>query len=81
MEFLAYQLNIDHCTKHIWVDNCTTYNMTPTLAAVLAQKQTTLKYLPTCATYLCQPANTFIISNIKDEWTKQWKAKKFGFIQ
>ena len=55
--------------------------MTPTLAVVLAQKQTTLKYLPICATHLCQPADTFLISNIKEAWTKRLEAKKSKLIQ
>ena len=53
MEPCAYQPNHHGCTKYVWVDNCTAHNMTPTLAAILAQKQTTLKYLPICATHLC----------------------------
>jgi hypothetical protein len=37
--------------------------------------------LPPCATHLCQPADTFIISKIKNTWTKKWEAKKFELIQ
>jgi hypothetical protein len=37
--------------------------------------------LPPCSTHLCQPADTFIISKIKDAWTKRWKAKKIELIQ
>ena len=81
MEPRAYQPNHHGCTKYVWVDNCTAHNMTPTLAAVLAQKQTIFKYLPICATHLCQPADTFFISNIKEAWTKQWEAKKSELIQ
>ena len=55
--------------------------MTSTLVTVLAQKQITLKYLSICATYLCQPADTFLISNIKEAWTKRWEAKKSELIQ
>jgi hypothetical protein len=40
-----------------------------------------LRYLPTCATHLCQPTYTFIISKIKDAWTKRWEAKKSELIQ
>ena len=65
MELRAYQPDLHHCTKYVWVDNCTTHNITFTLVAVLAQKHTTLKYLPSCATYLCQLAYTFLISNIR----------------
>jgi hypothetical protein len=48
---------------------------------VLAEKRTTLRYLLSCATHFCQPADTFIISKIKDAWTKRWKAKKSELIQ
>ena len=81
MEPRAYQRDHHGRTKYVWVDNCTAHNMTPILAAVLAQKQTTLKYLPICATHLCQPADTFLISNIKEAWTKRWEAKKSELIQ
>jgi hypothetical protein len=37
--------------------------------------------LPSCSTHLCQPADTFIISKIKDAWTKHWEAKKIELIQ
>jgi hypothetical protein len=77
----AYQLDLYNRTKTIWVDNCIGHNITPQLAMVLAEKITTLKYLLPCATHLCQPADTFIISKIKDAWTKKWKAKKSELIQ
>ena len=81
MEPQAYQLDYHGRTKYVWVDNCTAHNMTSTLAAILAQKWTTLKYLPICATHLCQPADMFLISNIKEAWTKRWEAKKSELIQ
>lgn len=77
----AYQPDIHNRTKYVWVDNCTGHNITPRLAAVLAQKRTVLKYLPPCTTHLCQPADTFIISKIKDAWTKRWETKKSELIQ
>ena len=76
----AYQPDHHGCTKYVWVDNYTTHNMTSTLAAILAQKRTTLKYLPICAIHLCQPADIFLIFNIKEAWTKQWEAKKSELI-
>jgi hypothetical protein len=77
----AYQPDLYNRTKTIWADNCTAHNITPRLAMVLAEKRTTLKYLPPCAIYLCQPADTFIISKIKDAWTKRWEAKKSELIR
>jgi hypothetical protein len=44
-------------------------------------KNTILRYLPPCSTHLCQSVDTFIISKIKDAWTKHWEAKKIEFIQ
>jgi hypothetical protein len=77
----AYQIDIYNRTKTILVDNCTGYNITPRLSMVLAKKRTTLRYLPLCATHLCQLMDTFIISKIKDTWTKRWEAKKLELIQ
>ena len=36
--------------------------------------------MPPCFTHLCQPADTFIVSNVKDAWTRQWEAKKLKLI-
>jgi hypothetical protein len=48
---------------------------------ILTGKNTILRYLLPCSTHLCQPADTFIISKIKDAWTKRCKAKKIQLIQ
>jgi hypothetical protein len=45
---------------------------------VLAKKRTTLRYLSPCATHLCQLADTFIISKIKDAWTKGGKPRNLN---
>ena len=29
---------------------------------------------------MCQPADTFIISKVKDAWTRRWEAKKIDLI-
>jgi hypothetical protein len=44
-------------------------------------KNTILRYFPPCSTHLYQPVDTFIISKIKDAWTKRWEAKKIKLIQ
>jgi hypothetical protein len=51
------------------------------LITVLTEKQTILKFLPPCCTHLCQSADTFIISKIKDAWTRHWEIKKTQLIQ
>ena len=76
----AFQPDLHGRTKLIWVDNCTGQNLTPRLQGVLQAKQSILRYLPPCSTHLCQPADTFIISKIKDAWTKRWEAKKTELI-
>ena len=77
----AFQADVQQRTKMVWVDNCSSHSITPTLAHVLAEKNTTMKYLPPCSTHLCQPADTFIISKIKDAWTARWERKKTELIE
>ena len=55
-------------------------NIPPTLTNILTAKQSILKYLPPYSKHLCQPVDMFIISKIKDAWSKQWKVKKTEFI-
>ena len=40
-----------------------------------------LHHLPANATDLCQPADSFIISKIKDAWTNGWNKKKLDLIR
>ena len=47
----------------------------------MASKRTVLKYPPPCSTHLCQPADSFVISKIKDAWTRRWEAKKIELIR
>jgi hypothetical protein len=68
-------------TKVVWLDNCSSHSLTPRLTTVLTGKNTILRYLPPCSTHLCQPVDTFIISKIKDAWTKRWEVKKIQLIQ
>ena len=39
-----------------------------------------IEYLPANATDLCQPADSFIIQKIKEEWMKRWDSKKREMI-
>ena len=55
--------------------------MTSRLASVLATKNTIFKFLPPCSIHLCEPADTFLISKIKDAWKRRWEAKKIELIQ
>jgi hypothetical protein len=80
-EARSYQLDIYGRMKHVWMDNCSTHNITPDLSRVLNRLHTTLSYLPPVATRLVQPADTFIISKIKDSWTAMWDEKKLELLE
>jgi hypothetical protein len=67
--------------KIVWLDKCSGHTMTHELEAVSTSKNTKLCYLPPCSPHLCQPADTFIISKIKDSWTRRWETKKIELIQ
>ena len=77
----AFQYDVYGRSKMTWMDNCTGHNMTPQLSVVLKAKQIILKYLSPCSTHLCQPADTFIISKVKDICTRRWEAKKIDLIE
>ena len=77
----AFQSDLHQRSKLVWLDNYTSHSITPRLKEVLAAKRVILKCLPPYATHLCQPVDTFIISKIKDAWTKRWEAKKSKLIQ
>ncbi|KAG0620447.1 hypothetical protein M758_4G216500 [Ceratodon purpureus] len=77
----AYQGDLHGQQKIVWLDNCSGHTLTPRLEAIPTSKNTKLNYLPPCSTHLCQPAYTFIISKIKDSWTRKWEAKKTKLIQ
>ena len=67
----VFQSDVHGCWKVVWMDNYTCHNMTRQLSLVLEAKQIILKYLSPCSTHLCQPANIFIISKVKDAWTRR----------
>ena len=76
----SFQVDMYGCKKFIWVDNYTSHNITLNLTTILTTKCSTLKYFLPCSTHLCQLAETFIISKIKDARTKCWEAKKIALI-
>ena len=77
---MCFSSNLYGRTKVLWIDNCTNYNLILRLEVVLKAKQFLLRYLPRCSIHLCQPADTFIVSKIKDAWSKRWEAKKTKLI-
>jgi hypothetical protein len=80
LEPRAFQSDLHRRTKVVWVDNYSIHRITPRLTTMLIKKQTILKFLPPCCTHLCQPADTFIISKIKDTLTRRWEIKKTQLI-
>ena len=79
-EFFADPWAFHGRRKLVWIDNCTSHNITLRLTTVLEAKHSALKYLPPCSIHLCQLADTFIISKVKDAWTRRWEAKKTELI-
>ncbi|RHY89932.1 hypothetical protein DYB35_004602 [Aphanomyces astaci] len=65
----------------LWVDNCGGDNASQELDRALAETNTAIHFFPPCATDLVQPADSFVISKIKDEWTRRWDIKKLELIQ
>ena len=60
----------------IFLDHCSGHNITPESMSHLERLNATLRFLPANATDLCQPADSFVISKIKEEWTRLWDLKK-----
>ncbi len=65
----------------MFVDNCGGHNESPELRAIMDSTNTELRYFRPCATDLVQPADSFSISKINDEWTRQWEAENMRFIR
>ena len=65
-------------TRHIFLDNCGGHNYTGESEDMLERKIFALHHLPANATDLCQPADSFVISKIKDSWTEKWNKKKLN---
>ena len=76
LEHRAYQPDPYGRTKTIFLDNYGGHNITPELESALQKTNTKLLFLPPCSTDLCQPADSFVISKIKDAWTRSWDEKK-----
>ncbi|KAL3691779.1 hypothetical protein R1sor_005430 [Riccia sorocarpa] len=67
-------------TKIQWLDNVSSHNMMPETEEALKNIRTEVPYLPTNSTHLTQPCDTFVISKIKDAWTKLWEEHKVNLI-
>lgn len=67
--------------KLLFLDNCGDHNESDALSVALTKTKTTLRFFPPCATNKVQPADSFVISKIKDVWTKRWESKKMKMIR
>lgn len=65
----------------IFLDNFSGHNNTEELQQALEGLKATLRFFPSNATDLIQPADSFVISKIKDYWREQWNLKKIELIR
>lgn len=63
--------------KLLFLDNCGGHNESDSMT----RTNTTFRFFPPCATNKVQPTNAFVISKIKDAWTKRWESKKMKMIR
>ncbi|KAL3683896.1 hypothetical protein R1sor_001918 [Riccia sorocarpa] len=67
-------------TKVQWIDNVSSHNLTPEVQAALDNIRTQVRFLPENSTPLTQPCDSFVISKIKDAWTRMWEEYKLQMI-
>jgi len=67
--------------KHIFLDNCSGHLDEDECTEELEKRNASLKFFPPNATDLWQPADSFVIANIKDEWRRLWNEKKIELIE
>lgn len=74
------RLKNDHTNKNVFCDNCGGHNTSPALEEVMLRSKITLNWLVANATDLYQPADSFVISKIKDAWKRRWEAFKLEMM-
>jgi hypothetical protein len=62
------------------MNNYANHNTSPKIEATLLHLNATIWKLPPNITHLCLPCDLFVISKIKDAWTKRWEQKKLQLI-
>jgi hypothetical protein len=77
----AYQGDPYGRQKVMFLDNCGGHNDSNALIASLTATNTRINYFPPCATDKVQPADSFVISKIKDAWKRRWDLKKMEMIR
>lgn len=64
----------------MFVDNASGHKLTEAATETLKDSNTRLRFLPKNATDLCQPADSFIIQQIKTVWSRRWEEKRMEMI-
>ncbi|OWY94915.1 hypothetical protein PHMEG_00035222 [Phytophthora megakarya] len=64
----------------IWADNYSG-RLSDDAKQQITRLNAEVRSFPANATHLVQPADSFVISKIKDVWTKRWEAKKVEMIR
>ncbi|KAL3685111.1 hypothetical protein R1sor_003133 [Riccia sorocarpa] len=64
-----------------WRDNAPGHTRATAIDQALAEINYDVRSLPENATHLIQPCDSFIISEIKDAWTRRWELKKVDLIK
>ena len=67
--------------RSLFMDNCGGHNEFDGRQNLLNAINTDVHFLPENATDLCQPADSFVISKIKDAWTTRWDKEKVDLIE
>jgi DDE superfamily endonuclease len=69
------------CRRILFLDNCGGHNETRESAANLANIVPEIRLLPNNSNHLTQPADVFLVQNIKQAWQRGWDAKKVEMIK
>eukprot|EP00474_Spongospora_subterranea_P006152 CRZ06610.1 hypothetical protein [Spongospora subterranea] len=67
--------------RQIFVHNFSGHILTEKAESRIKTLGACLRYLVACATDKIQPCDSFVISKIKDEWTRRWELYKFEQIK
>lgn len=77
----AMRADVHGRKKTIFLDNCSGHLEAEECRSELDAINSNLKFFPPNATDLCQPADSFVISKIKDAWKVKWNEKKMELIK
>ena len=78
--FSLVAIDVYQRKKIIFIDNVGSHNETDESLAALTELGAEIRYLPANTTDKTQPCDSFVISKIKDAWTRGWERKKMEMI-